>query len=32
MDKAWAYFNGEWIPSSELRVGVDDVGFLLGRR
>jgi len=25
-----AYFNGEWIPSSELRIAVDDAGFLLG--
>ncbi len=25
-----AYYNGEWIPSSELRVSVDDAGFLLG--
>src|SRR4051812_46494580 len=25
-----AYFNGEWIPSSELRIPVNDAGFLLG--
>ena len=25
-----AYFNGEWIPSTELRMAVDDLGFLLG--
>jgi branched-subunit amino acid aminotransferase/4-amino-4-deoxychorismate lyase len=30
MESLWAYFNGEWIPSSELRIGVDDLGFLLG--
>jgi branched-chain amino acid aminotransferase len=30
MDKTWAYFNGDWIPSAELRIAVDDVGFLLG--
>jgi branched-subunit amino acid aminotransferase/4-amino-4-deoxychorismate lyase len=30
MDKTSAYFNGHWIPSAELRIAVDDVGFLLG--
>jgi branched-chain amino acid aminotransferase len=30
MSAHWAYYNGEWISSAELRVGVDDLGFLLG--
>lgn len=30
MSSALAYLNGEWIPSSELHIAVDDVGFLLG--
>jgi branched-chain amino acid aminotransferase len=30
MDAPQAYFNGEWIPGTELRIAVDDVGFLLG--
>ena len=30
MDALWAYYNGEWIPTRELRIGVDDLGFLLG--
>jgi branched-subunit amino acid aminotransferase/4-amino-4-deoxychorismate lyase len=30
MSAHWAYYNGEWIPSAELRIGVDDLGFLLG--
>jgi len=30
METRWAYFNGAWIPSAELRIAVDDVGFLLG--
>ncbi len=30
MDDSWAYHNGDWIPNAELRVGVDDLGFLLG--
>jgi branched-chain amino acid aminotransferase len=30
MQTTWAYFNGSWIPDSELRIGVDDAGFLLG--
>ena len=30
MSTVSAYFNGEWIPSSELRIPVDDLGFLLG--
>jgi len=25
-----AYLNGRWIPDTELAIGVDDVGFLLG--
>jgi branched-chain amino acid aminotransferase len=25
-----AYSNGKWIPESELKIAVDDVGFLLG--
>jgi branched-chain amino acid aminotransferase len=30
METVWAYLNGHWLPSSELSVAVDDVGFLLG--
>ena len=30
MQVLWAYSNGDWIPSSELKIAVDDVGFLLG--
>jgi branched-subunit amino acid aminotransferase/4-amino-4-deoxychorismate lyase len=30
MDMPWAYWNGRWIPGSELCIAVDDVGFLLG--
>jgi branched-subunit amino acid aminotransferase/4-amino-4-deoxychorismate lyase len=30
MTATWAYFNGRWIPGSELCIAVDDVGFLLG--
>jgi branched-chain amino acid aminotransferase len=30
MSTTWAYFNGRWIPDSDLRIGVDDTGFLLG--
>jgi branched-subunit amino acid aminotransferase/4-amino-4-deoxychorismate lyase len=30
MPNTSAYLNGEWIPASELRIGVDDVGFTLG--
>lgn len=30
MDTTWAYFNGAWVPTAELRIAVDDVGFLLG--
>jgi branched-chain amino acid aminotransferase len=26
----WAYLNANWIPDSQLSIGVDDVGFLLG--
>lgn len=30
MDTLWAYLNGRWVPKSELAIGVDDAGFLLG--
>jgi branched-chain amino acid aminotransferase len=30
MEKTWANFNGAWIPNTELHIGIDDVGFLLG--
>ncbi|HEX2476027.1 MAG TPA: hypothetical protein VHK01_14850, partial [Lacipirellulaceae bacterium] len=30
MDSLWANYNGDWIPSAELRIDVDDLGFLLG--
>jgi branched-chain amino acid aminotransferase len=30
MGTLWAYKNGDWIPSEDLYVAVDDVGFLLG--
>jgi branched-chain amino acid aminotransferase len=30
MNTPWAYLNGEWILSTGLSVGVDDLGFLLG--
>lgn len=30
MPTLYAYFDGRWIESSELRVAVDDIGFLLG--
>lgn len=30
MQSLVAYSNGQWIPSEELRIAVDDVGFLLG--
>lgn len=30
MTTVTAYFNGQWIPSTDLRVSVDDLGFLLG--
>jgi branched-subunit amino acid aminotransferase/4-amino-4-deoxychorismate lyase len=30
MDVLWVYSNGDWIRGSELRVAVDDIGFLLG--
>jgi branched-subunit amino acid aminotransferase/4-amino-4-deoxychorismate lyase len=30
MAKLSVYFNGEWIPDSQLRIPVDDAGFLLG--
>lgn len=28
--QTWAYFSGNWIPDTQLAIGVDDVGFLLG--
>ena len=30
MATTWAYLNGRWIPDSELSIGVDDLGFLMG--
>jgi len=30
METSWAYLNGRWVPSTELSIAVDDVGFLLG--
>jgi branched-subunit amino acid aminotransferase/4-amino-4-deoxychorismate lyase len=30
MNDSVAYYNGVWIPSSELGVAVDDFGFLMG--
>jgi branched-chain amino acid aminotransferase len=30
MNSAIAYLNGSWIPSSELSLAIDDVGFLVG--
>jgi branched-subunit amino acid aminotransferase/4-amino-4-deoxychorismate lyase len=30
MNTLVAYANGQWVPSSELAIAVDDVGFLLG--
>jgi branched-subunit amino acid aminotransferase/4-amino-4-deoxychorismate lyase len=30
MDGFWAYLNGNWIPASDLRIGIDDLGFLVG--
>jgi branched-chain amino acid aminotransferase len=30
MRESSAYLNGAWIPSSDLHVSVDDVGFLVG--
>lgn len=30
MPELSAYLNGAWIPSSELSISIDDVGFLLG--
>ncbi len=30
MSDSVAYFNGEWIPSSQLAPPVDDLGFVLG--
>jgi branched-chain amino acid aminotransferase len=30
MSTALAYLNGDWVPSSQLSVTVDDIGFLVG--
>jgi branched-subunit amino acid aminotransferase/4-amino-4-deoxychorismate lyase len=30
MSDSVAYYNGRWIPSTELAVAVDDLGFLMG--
>jgi branched-subunit amino acid aminotransferase/4-amino-4-deoxychorismate lyase len=30
MEPTWAYLNGEWVCSTELKVAVEDIGFLLG--
>ena len=30
MNTATAYFNGKWIPSEELRLPIDDLGFIWG--
>jgi branched-chain amino acid aminotransferase len=30
MPTTWAYLNGRWIPDTELAIGVDDLGFLVG--
>lgn len=30
MPITWAYLNGHWIPDSQLCIGVDDIGFLMG--
>jgi branched-chain amino acid aminotransferase len=30
MSDSVAYFNGHWIPSAELGISVDDLGFLMG--
>jgi branched-subunit amino acid aminotransferase/4-amino-4-deoxychorismate lyase len=30
MNARWAYQNGAWIPQENLRIDVDDLGFLLG--
>jgi branched-subunit amino acid aminotransferase/4-amino-4-deoxychorismate lyase len=30
MTTTWAYLNSRWIPDTELSIGVDDLGFLLG--
>jgi branched-chain amino acid aminotransferase len=30
MREVSAYFNGEWVPNSDLCVSIDDAGFLLG--
>jgi branched-subunit amino acid aminotransferase/4-amino-4-deoxychorismate lyase len=30
MSTALAYLNGNWIPSSQLSIAVDDIGFMVG--
>jgi branched-subunit amino acid aminotransferase/4-amino-4-deoxychorismate lyase len=30
MQGFWAYLNGKWISDTELRIGIDDLGFLVG--
>ncbi len=30
MNTSIAYFNGTWIPASQLSIAVDDLGFLMG--
>jgi len=30
MNNSLAYFNGHWIPSRDLSIPIDDLGFLLG--
>ncbi len=30
MSTALAYLNGDWVPSSQLSIAVDDIGFMVG--
>jgi branched-subunit amino acid aminotransferase/4-amino-4-deoxychorismate lyase len=30
MHAHWAFSNGSWIPTAELNIDIDDVGFLMG--
>lgn len=30
MPTTWAYLNGRWIPDTDLTIGVNDIGFLVG--
>ena len=30
MHAHWAFSNGSWIPTAELHVAIDDIGFLMG--